>query len=161
MELAHPENCGRHSFGGMSCGSVRERFEKKAGTCKVVHRQQGPGGGAFVCGKKGCSVSTGFDSEQDAVDRAYQQCEQQNYVECRKPVMTHWWDDAGYPKQTARNAPPTKACGPPPGRTVRSTYRCNNGDCSRTFENGCTVRFQAPYCHDPLTGKWEWKADGC
>ncbi|CUI04226.1 hypothetical protein BN2497_3229 [Janthinobacterium sp. CG23_2] len=106
-------------------------------------------------------MNSGFDSEQDVVQRTYLQCEQQNYVECRKAGITSWWDDAGYPKQAVRNAASTKVCVPPPGRTVHSTYQCNNGDCTRTFENGCMVRFQAPYCHDPLTGKWEWKVDGC
>jgi hypothetical protein len=149
------------ALAGCRAAAKKNGMAKAAANCKVSHRQKGPGGGAIVCGKTGCSLSTGYDSEQDAVDRAYQQCEEHKYVECQKTGMTHWWDEAGYPKQPARNAAPTKACGPPPGRTVRSTYQCNNGDCTRTFENGCTVRFQAPYCHDPLTGKWEWKADGC
>ena len=146
---------------GCRAAAIESGLKKKAGTCKVVHRQQGPGGGAVVCGKKGCSVSTGFDSEQDAVDRAYQQCGEHKYVECQKTGITSWWDDAGYRKQAVKNVNPAKSCGPPPGRTVRSTTQCNNGDCTRTFENGCAVRFQAAYCHDPLSGRWEWKPDGC
>jgi hypothetical protein len=136
-------------------------LSKLASKCAVVHRQQGPGAGAVVCGKDGCSISTGYDTKQDAVDRAYQQCEQHGYVDCQKTDITNWWDDGGYRKQAVKDVQSAKTCGPPPGQTVRSTYQCNNGDCTRTFENGCSVRFQAPYCHDPLTGKWEWKPDGC
>ena len=136
-------------------------LSKVASKCKVQHRQEHPGGGAIVCGKNECSMNTGSDTEQGAVDAAYQHCERQNYVDCQKTEIRSWWDDAGYSKLAHKNGSPAKACGPPPGRTVRSTTQCNNVDCTRTFENGCTVRFQAPYCHDPVTGKWEWKADGC
>jgi hypothetical protein len=134
---------------------------KLASKCEVIHRQKGPGAGAMVCGKIGCTIRTGYDTEQDAVDEAYQQCEQQGYGDCRKTDITNWWDDTGYPKLAVKDVQPANTCGPPPGRTVRSTTQCNNGDCTRTFENGCTVKFQAPYCHDPFSGKWEWKPDGC
>jgi hypothetical protein len=134
---------------------------KEAPKCKVMHRQKGRGAGAVVCGKTGCSMSTGYDTEQDAADKAFLQCQQKGFGECRGTDITSWWDDAGYPKPAPEVASMGKTCGPPPGRTVRSTYQCNNGDCTRTYENGCTVRFQAPYCRDPATGKGEWKADGC
>jgi hypothetical protein len=136
-------------------------LSKLASKCEVIHRQKGPGAGAMVCGKIGCTIRTGYDTEQDAVDEAYQQCEQEGYGNCQKTDITNWWDDAGYRKQAVKDVQPAKTCGPPPGRTVRSTTQCNNGDCTRTFENGCTVKFQAPYCHDPFSGKWEWKPDGC
>lgn len=136
-------------------------ISKSAAICKLVERQNGPGGGAMVCGKTGCAYSTGYETVQVAVDSAYQECEQKNYGDCRKTDITSWWDDAGYRKQSVRNAAPAQACGPPPGRAVHSATQCNNGDCTRTFENGCTVRFQAPYCHNPLSGTWEWKPDGC
>lgn len=136
-------------------------LSKVASKCKVMHRQKGAGAGALVCGNTGCSTSTGYDTRQDAVDRAYLLCQQHDYGDCRDTDITNWWDDAGYPKELPKKINVAKTCGPPPGRTVRSTYQCNNGDCTRTFENGCTVRFEAPYCHDPATGKWEWKADGC
>ena len=54
-----------------------------------------------------------------------------------------------------------KACNPPTGKTLRYTDNCYNGDCVRTFENGCQKRFQAPYCYDALGGNWTWKPDGC
>jgi hypothetical protein len=52
-------------------------------------------------------------------------------------------------------------CQPPGGKVVRYTDRCTNGDCTRSFENGCSVRFQAPYCYDIASGQWTWKPDGC
>lgn len=134
---------------------------KNASNCVVADRQKGPGGGAIICGKSGCSWGSGFSTEQDAVNSAYQSCGQQKYGDCQGTNVTSWWDDAGYQKQTLKNVAPVKTCGPPAGRFVRSNTQCNNGDCSRTFENGCTVRFQATYCHDPFNGKWEWKPDGC
>lgn len=134
---------------------------KLASKCKVMHRQKAPGGGAIVCGKVGCITITNRGTQQEAINEAYQQCESHGYGDCKKTEITSWWDDAGYGRQSVKNDPPGKTCGPPLGRTVRSTYECNNGDCTRTFENGCTVRFQAPYCHDQFSGKWEWKPDGC
>jgi hypothetical protein len=141
--------------------SKENGLSKVASKCEVQHRQKGPGAGAIVCGEKECSMSTGYDTQQDAADMAYQSCEQQKQIKCQKTGITSWWDDAGYPKKSEPKTAPAKVCGPPPGRTVRSTTQCNNGDCTRTFENGCTVKFQAPYCHDPFSGKWEWKPDGC
>lgn len=52
-------------------------------------------------------------------------------------------------------------CQPPSGKVLRYSDRCTNGDCTRTFENGCSVRFQAPYCYDLLSSSWKWKPDGC
>jgi len=52
-------------------------------------------------------------------------------------------------------------CQPPAGRVLHYRDQCSNGDCRRTFENGCSVRFQAPYCYDALSGEWTWKPDGC
>ena len=53
------------------------------------------------------------------------------------------------------------SCQPPAGQVLRYSDRCYNGNCTRTFENGCSVQFQAPYCYDALKGKWDWKPDGC
>lgn len=54
-----------------------------------------------------------------------------------------------------------KSCNPPSGKTLRYSDKCVNGDCVRTFENGCTKQFQAAYCYDSLKGRWDWKPDGC
>ena len=146
---------------GCRTAAKKVGLPKNDSSCAVLHRQKGPGGGAMVCGKADCFMQTGSDTEQDAMDEAYQLCEQNHSGECQKTNIASWWDDAGYPKKIVKNIATAKSCGPPPGRTVRSRYECNNGDCTRTFENGCTVRFQAPYCHNPSNGQWEWKPDGC
>lgn len=134
---------------------------KKSANCAVIHRQKGFGGGAMVCGVGGCAMSTGVDTQQNAVDRAFRQCEQKKLGDCQTTDITSWWDETGYGQPSTPKREAKSNCGPPPGRTVRSTYQCSNGDCVRTFENGCAQRFQAPYCHDPISGKWDWKPDGC
>ena len=64
------------------------------------------------------------------------------------------------PAPTA-NTSSNQSCEPPTGGTLRYSDRCMNGDCVRTFENGCKKRFQAPYCYDSLSGEWAWKPNGC
>lgn len=143
---------------------TRARENGKSGDaakCKIANRQKVAGGGAVVCGKSGCTIATGFDTEQLAIDRAYRMCEEANYGDCQKTGMTGWLDEEGYPKPAAKKIAAAAHCGPTPGKPVRSSSQCTNGDCTRTFENGCTVRFQAPYCHNPISGQWEWKPDGC
>lgn len=61
----------------------------------------------------------------------------------------------------AKPEKPLKECQPPKGRVLRYSDNCQNGDCVRTFENGCSKRFQAPYCYDMLQQRWTWKPDGC
>ena len=146
---------------GCRAAAKQRGLTKKAATCAVMHRQKGFGGGAIVCGAAGCNLSTGLDTQQDAVDRAFRQCEQQKMGNCQTTDIISWWDEAGYSQRNEAKREPKPQCGPPLGRTVRSTYQCNNGDCVRTFENGCTQRFQAPYCHDPSSGRWDWKPEGC
>jgi Domain of unknown function (DUF4189) len=134
---------------------------KKKAACTVFHRQSVPGAGAVVCGTKGCSVSTGFGSKDDAMISAYRQCEQHGYQDCQRTEITNWIDIAGYKHADSDTRGSTKACSPPPGKSVHSTYRCQNGDCVRTFANGCSFRFQAAHCFNPMKSTWEWKPDGC
>lgn len=54
-----------------------------------------------------------------------------------------------------------KNCEPPTDQPRRYNDSCTNGDCVRTFDNGCQRRFQAPYCYDQLQGRWDWKPNGC
>ncbi|MET0341639.1 MAG: hypothetical protein ABW252_11610 [Polyangiales bacterium] len=70
---------------------------------------------------------------------------------------------AATPARVAPTAPSAALakCQPPTGKVLRYHDRCSNGDCTRTFENGCSVRFDAPYCYDAVTGSWGWKPDGC
>lgn len=57
--------------------------------------------------------------------------------------------------------PAQNKCSPPAGKTQRYSDRCVNGSCTRTFENGCSVQFQAAYCFDPIQQRWDWKPNGC
>ena len=75
------------------------------------------------------------------------------YKECQKRVKDgdecpttaeEVFFDQGPEQKTVAAAPAGKSCQPPAGRTLRYSDRCYNGDCTRTFENGCQVRFQAP-----------------
>ena len=61
----------------------------------------------------------------------------------------------------AKPSKPMKECQPPAGKLLRYSDNCQNGDCVRTFENGCSKRFQAPYCFDPMQNRWTWKPEGC
>lgn len=134
---------------------------KLAMKCRVVHRQVGPGAGAIVCGRKGCAAQTGHETVEDATRIAHDTCVRENYENCQTSEITTWWDEAGFAGPQVKNSPRPAACRPPPGQPIRSKTNCSNSSCTRTFENGCTVSFEAPYCLDPLTGKWDWKADGC
>jgi hypothetical protein len=131
-----------------------------AKNCGIRLRQKSAGAGAMVCGQGGCGYVAGYETEQGAVDAAHDECARR-YKDCQKTGITGWWDDAGYRKQVAKNSRAVKTCNPPTGEAVRSSTVCDNGDCVRKFENGCQVKFQAPYCNDPITGNWEWKSDGC
>jgi len=131
-----------------------------AGKCTVFQRQKGAGGGALVCGEDGCAYTSGYETQQRAVDAAYEACVR-SYKDCQQTGITAWWDEAGYSKESMKKAVEGKTCSPPAGKIVRSQTQCINGNCVRKFENGCQVRFEAAYCHDALTGRWEWKADGC
>lgn len=146
---------------GCRAEARKSQVPKTNATCKVFHRQSVPGAGAVVCGTTGCSVSTGFGSKDDAMISAYRQCEKHGFQDCQQANITNWIDTAGYKHVNSNTPGSTKACSPPLGKPVHSTYRCQNGDCVRMFTNGCSIRFQAPYCFDSLKSKWEWKPDGC
>ena len=101
----------------------------------------------------------GFASNPDrqsAINSAYEFCQEGGRT-CPDTAAAVWYDEGQSPA-------PTKAsgkCSPPPGQTLRYSDRCVNGDCTRTFENGCQVRFQAAYCFDPFQQQWTWKPNGC
>lgn len=84
-----------------------------------------------------------------------------------KPVGTamHRRPPRAEPLRTVASSPTrvpaNGSCQPPAGQTLRYHDRCFNGSCTRTFDNGCTIRFQAPYCYDVLSGSWTWKPNGC
>lgn len=142
-------------------GRAKENgLSKLAEKCRVDHRQAGYGGAAMVCGKDECAFASGYNTVQEAVDAAYKDCAAR-FQGCQKTDITSWWDEAGYPKNSVKDVGQAGACSPPAGQVVRSKTSCTNGDCIRIFENGCQVRFQAPYCRDPVSGQWGWKPDGC
>lgn len=145
---------------GCQSEARKNRIATQKRSCTVFHRQAVPGAGAIICGAKGCSVSSGFSSKDEAMVSAYRQCERDGFKDCQRTGITTWVDEAEYRGATS-NLQVEKGCAPAAGKTLRSTYRCQNGDCLRTFENGCTVRFQAPFCFDTLKSTWEWKPDGC
>ena len=145
---------------GCRASAKQSAIPNLANKCQVDFRQKGAGGGAIVCGASECAYTGGYATRQAAADAAYENCAA-SFKDCQKTDITAWWDEAGYPKKPLRAAGQAKTCSPPAGQAVRSKTHCNNGDCIRTFENGCQVRFQAKYCHDPVSGKWEWKPDGC
>lgn len=108
---------------------------------------------------------------QDAIAQAQELCEGLNQGPC-DVASAHSFIDIGplahtqpkpgpQPVKTALPASPGKVCQPPTGGVLRYSDRCFNGDCTRTFENGFTRRFQAPYCYDSLRGEWAFKPDGC
>lgn len=150
----------RVAIEGCKALAMNAGIQGHANKCRVTLRQKAPGGGAIVCGDDGCSYVTGYETKQLAVDGAYDHC-RQRYKNCRQNGILGWWDEAGYQKKPIQTPAAGKTCGPPPGRAVRSYTQCNNGDCIRTFENGCQIRFQAAYCRDPVSGQWGWQADGC
>jgi len=128
--------------------------------CVVVLREKNPGFGSIVCGRSGCGWIAGVANKQDAVDLAFQACSK--YGECPDTGLTAWEDVVGYPPVAQATSPAkTASCTPPPGRIVRSRTSCNNGDCTRTYENGCQVQFTAAQCFNPFNNNWEWKPDGC
>ncbi len=158
----HPTQAAADSLALRGCRDAA----KKAGIaaaekCVVRARYTDPGAGALVCGQAGCAWVVGQPGEQAAADQAYRDCVAADNGNCNATNITTWTDKAGGARPAKARAAPTRQCSPPAGRVVRSQTRCNNGACTRTFENGCTVQFEAPYCHDPFSGQWTWKPDGC
>ncbi|MGZ3241538.1 MAG: hypothetical protein ACXWJK_15010, partial [Burkholderiaceae bacterium] len=108
--------------------------------------------------------TTGYDNEDEAKDDATQECIKEAAKDSSCSISMTFHDDthsAASPRTTARTPAASEHCGPPPGKVVHSKTVCKNGDCTRTFENGCAIQFQAAYCHNPFNGQWEWKPDGC
>lgn len=129
------------------------------GPCSIKAAANGPNYWAFVHGSDG-SVGFGWSPDrQEAIDQAYAQCQQLTRT-CSNEAKNVWYDE-GQGQKVAPAPAQSGSCTPPPGKVVHSQYVCNGGDCVRRFENGCTVRFQAPNCYDPVQQKWEWKPNGC
>lgn len=121
----------------------------------------GANGPAYVAFYHADNGGVGWASHPDrqaAINAAFAECQKRG--SCPDEAATVEFDEGQRPVKLVSVAP-TKACRPPSGRVINSRTSCNNGDCVRTFENGCQIRFEAPYCYDSLTSQWQWKPDGC
>lgn len=128
--------------------------------CRLVISDEGPGYLSVFHASNGAFGAGYHSNRQESINRAYQECAKRG--ECPETAhRVHEDSVAGGGGKKIAATPKTKQCSPPAGRAVKSRTSCFNGDCVREFENGCIIRFQAAYCHNPFNGNWEWKPDGC
>lgn len=128
------------------------------GKCSIAGATEGPRYWAVFNASNGSAGLAWNRDRQQAIDEAYASCSKRG--ECGKEAAHVWYDEGQH--ATVATAPATSGnCRPPTGKIVRSDTYCENGDCVRRFENGCTVHFQAAYCYDPSEQKFVWKPDGC
>jgi hypothetical protein len=85
------------AISGCRTSARRNAHAKLAKKCVVLDRSRGPGYGALVCGDGGCAWRTGYESEQAAVDAAYNACSA-NYKNCQRTNIEAWEDFAGFPR---------------------------------------------------------------
>lgn len=128
------------------------------GPCQLQGAEDGPGYWVVFHANDGSIGMAWGPNRQEVIDTAYARCLE--YAACPREAAHVWYDEGQKKKVTATPAS-SGNCTPPSGKVIRSTDACTNGDCVRRFENGCTVHFHAPYCYDPLQGRWDWKPDGC
>lgn len=135
----------------------------RGGRCEVLMAGNGPAYWAVVHATNGeVGVALG-DTEASAVQDAFVVC--QRGGECSLEGAYVWYDSGQRP---GKRPPPPKAaqaaptqCRIPTGQVVRMRTQCVNGECVRTYENGCTVRFQAARCLDKDTQSYVWRPNGC
>lgn len=124
--------------------------------CSIAGATEGPRYWAVFHASNGAIGLAWNRDRQKAIDEAHAECGKRG--ECPNEAAHVWYDEG----QTVVQAPVSSGnCRPPTGKVLRSETYCENGDCTRRFENGCVVRFQAAYCYDPLEQKFVWKPDGC
>ncbi|MFJ2991745.1 DUF4189 domain-containing protein [Pandoraea sp. NPDC087047] len=131
--------------------------------CDVLMAGNGPAYWAVVHASNGeVGVALG-DTQESALQDAFVVCERGG--QCAMEGAQVWFDNGQRP---GKRLPPPKAaqaaptqCRIPTGRVVRMQTQCVNGECVRTFENGCTVRFQAARCLDKETNSYVWRPNGC
>ena len=131
--------------------------------CDVLMAGNGPAYWAVVHASNGeVGVALG-DTPESAVQDAFVACERGG--RCSTDHAQIWFDNGQRP---GKRLPPPKAaqaapgqCRIPTGPVVRMQTQCVNGECIRTFENGCTVRFQAARCLDKETHTYVWQPNGC
>ncbi len=157
---SHPTQASADALALKGCRGLAKKAGSN-GKCVIGGRYTQLGFGAIVCGKDDCAWVAGRPTAQAAADDAHRQCIAGDIADCKGSDILTWTEKVGGPQPVIKRAAAVKQCSPPAGKAVRSTTRCNNGACTRTFENGCTVQFEAPYCRNPFSGQWEWKPDGC
>lgn len=128
------------------------------GKCSIAGATEGPRYWAVFHANNGAIGLAWSSDRQKAVNEAYASCSKRG--ECPNEAA-HVWFDEGQVEKVAVAPEASGNCRPPTGGVLRSKTYCDNGDCVRQFENGCSVRFQAAYCYDPLEQKFVWKPDGC
>lgn len=135
----------------------------RGGRCEVLMAGNGPAYWAVVHASNGeVGVALG-DTQTSAVQDAFVVC--QRGGQCSTDGAYIWFDSGQRP---GMRLPPPQAAQPQPaqckiptGQVIRMQTRCINGECTRTYENGCTVRFQAVRCLDRETNSYVWKPNGC
>lgn len=157
-----PTEKGAISQAMKSCEKVlRQDKEQAASKCKVLSSTKNAGGFVAVFHSDGgAAVAFGFSGDrQEAIDLAYQRCLKTG-EKCPN-TAAHVFEQTGAAsvQKVAQNS--NGNCQPPAGKTLRYSDSCSNGNCIRTFENGCKRQFQAPYCYDALQQRWDWKPNGC
>lgn len=135
----------------------------RGGQCVVLMAGNGPAYWAVVRASNGeVGVALG-DTQTSAVQDAFVVC--QRGGECSADNAYIWFDNGQRPGKRLPPPPAAQAspaqCRIPTGQVVRTQTRCINGECVRTYENGCTVRFQAARCLDPETNSYVWRPNGC
>ncbi|AJC22012.1 hypothetical protein RO07_18720 [Pandoraea pulmonicola] len=135
----------------------------RGGRCEVLMAGNGPAYWAVVHASNGeVGIALG-ETEEAALQDAFVVC--QRGGQCTTDGAQMWFDDGQGPgkrlppKQAAQPAP--TQCRIPTGQVVRMRTRCVNGECIRTYENGCTIRFQAARCLDRETNTYVWRPNGC
>ena len=133
------------------CEANAKKYKHKS-KCFLSYSGTGPTYIAFFHAENGEVFMATHTNRQQAIDNAYDECSKER--QCPQSAE-HVVFDSGENSKKINN------CSPPTGKTLRYSDRCFNGDCIRTFDNGCQKRFQAPYCYDPFQQKWDWKPNGC
>ncbi|VVD88673.1 DUF4189 domain-containing protein [Pandoraea anhela] len=136
----------------------------RGGRCDVLMAGNGPAYWAVVrAGNGEVGVALG-DTQESAVQDAFVVC-QRGGEQCSLDSAQIWFDNGQRP---GKRLPPPKAaqaaptqCRIPTGQVVRMRTQCVNGECTRTYENGCTIRFQAARCLDKETHSYVWRPNGC
>lgn len=135
----------------------------RGGRCEVLMAGNGPAYWAVVRATNGeVGVALG-DTQEAAIGDAFVVC--QRAGQCTLENAQVWADNGQRPGRRLPPPPAAQAspaqCRIPTGQVIRMQTRCDALGCTRTYENGCTVRFQATRCFDKETNRYVWQPDAC